>query len=101
MPKITKTLPMYCKPKATNQAVVTTGGRDHDLGRYGTQASKMLKAGWSVRAYPNRRLTHSGHRVFRGISACPAKGYPSLDRFWLALLLEASQTVAVWRFGPQ
>lgn len=33
-------VPSYCKHKATRQAVVRINGKDHYLGRYGTEASK-------------------------------------------------------------
>jgi hypothetical protein len=42
MPKLSRAVPKYRKHKATGQAVVTISGRDRYLGRYGTQASKML-----------------------------------------------------------
>jgi integrase len=40
MPKLTHSLPKYCKHKATGQAVVTINGRDCYLGPHGTRASR-------------------------------------------------------------
>lgn len=39
MPKLTKAVPKYRKHRASGQAVVTIGGRDHYLGPHGTKAS--------------------------------------------------------------
>jgi len=41
MPKLTKAVPKYRKHRASGQAVVTIGGRDHYLGPYGTKASRI------------------------------------------------------------
>lgn len=43
MPTLTKAVPKYRKHKATGQAVVTIGGRDHDLGRHGTKQRTINK----------------------------------------------------------
>ena len=40
MPKLIKAVPKYRKHRASGQAVVTIGGRDHGLGPYGTKASR-------------------------------------------------------------
>ncbi len=42
MPKLLRRVPRYRRHKATGQAVVTLGGRDHYLGRYGTKTSEHL-----------------------------------------------------------
>jgi len=41
MPKLTSSVPKYSRHKASGQAVVTLGGRDFYLGKYGTKASKV------------------------------------------------------------
>ena len=41
MPKLTKAVPKYRKHRASGQAVITIGGRDHYLGPYGTKASRI------------------------------------------------------------
>lgn len=41
MPRLSKSLPKYRKHKRSGQAIVTVGGKDHYLGRYGTQASEL------------------------------------------------------------
>ena len=52
-------VPTYRKHKSTGQAVVTLGGKDHYLGRYGTKDSKAeydrLIAEWLA---GGRRLHH-------------------------------------------
>jgi integrase len=40
MPKLTRSLPKYRHHKASGQAVVTIGGKDHYLGRWNSKASK-------------------------------------------------------------
>lgn len=40
MPKLTKSVPKYRKHRASGQAIVTLGGKDHYLGPHGTKASK-------------------------------------------------------------
>ncbi|WP_430454211.1 tyrosine-type recombinase/integrase [Rhodopirellula europaea] len=40
MPKLSKSLPKYRKHKASGQAVVNLGGKDHYLGPHGTKTSK-------------------------------------------------------------
>jgi integrase len=42
MPKPSKSVPKYRHHKATGQAIVTLGGRDHYLGRFGSKSSRML-----------------------------------------------------------
>lgn len=42
MPRLTQSLPKYRKHRASGQAIVTLGGRDHYLGPHGTQASRTL-----------------------------------------------------------
>lgn len=42
MPRLVYQIPKYRKHKASGQAVVTIGGKDHYLGPYGTKASHML-----------------------------------------------------------
>lgn len=41
MRRQSKSVPKYCKHRASGQAVVTLNGRDHYLGPYGTKASKV------------------------------------------------------------
>lgn len=40
MPRLKNSLPKYRKHRASGQAVVTLGGKDHYLGKYGSKASK-------------------------------------------------------------
>lgn len=42
MPRLSTSVPKYQKHKPSGQAVVTLGGHDHYLGKYGTKASRML-----------------------------------------------------------
>lgn len=52
MPRLSQSFPRYRKHRASGQAVVTLGGKDHYLGPHGTQASKAfydrLIAEWLV-----------------------------------------------------
>jgi hypothetical protein len=41
MPRLSKSLPKYCKHRASGQAVVTLNGRDFYLGPHNTKASKI------------------------------------------------------------
>jgi hypothetical protein len=41
MPRLVNSTPKYRKHRASGQAVVTLGGKDHYLGPYGTMASKI------------------------------------------------------------
>ena len=41
MPHLSKSLPKYCKHRASGQAVVTLCARDFYLGPHGTKASKL------------------------------------------------------------
>ena len=40
MPKLVNTVPKYRKHRASGQALVSIGGRDHYLGPYGTKGSR-------------------------------------------------------------
>lgn len=40
MPKLSNSVPTCRRHKRSGQAVVTLAGRDDDLGRYGTKASR-------------------------------------------------------------
>lgn len=42
MPRLENAVPKYRKHRASGQAVVTLAGKDHYLGRYNTQSSRML-----------------------------------------------------------
>jgi len=42
MPRLQNAVPKYRKHRASGQAVVTLAGKDHYLGRYNTQSSRML-----------------------------------------------------------
>jgi hypothetical protein len=52
MPRLSKSVPNYCKHRGSGQAVVTLNGRDFYLGPYGTKASRIqydrLIAEWLV-----------------------------------------------------
>ena len=41
MRRQSKSVPKYCKHRASGQAVVTLNGHDHYLGPHGTRASKV------------------------------------------------------------
>ena len=41
MPRLAKSLPSYCKPKHSGQAIVTINGQDIYLGPHGTRASRI------------------------------------------------------------
>ena len=41
MPRLTKSLPSYCRHRASGQAVVTLDGKDFYLGPHGTKTSKL------------------------------------------------------------
>ncbi|SMP56358.1 hypothetical protein SAMN06265222_105139 [Neorhodopirellula lusitana] len=41
MPRLTQSLPKYRKHKASGQAIVNLGGKDHYLGPHNTRASKI------------------------------------------------------------
>ncbi len=41
MPRLSKSVPRYCKHRASGQAVVTLNGKDIYLGRYGSRVSRM------------------------------------------------------------
>ncbi len=41
MPRLTNSVPKYCRHKASGQAVVTIQGRDHYLGPWKSKASHL------------------------------------------------------------
>jgi len=43
MPRLTQALPHYRLHRASGQAVVTLGGRDHYLGPYGSPRSHQMR----------------------------------------------------------
>ncbi len=67
MPKLKYALPKYRKYKASGNAVVTIGGRDHDLGSYGSEASRSeydrLMAEWIGRGRPSVEVDRSAPTV--------------------------------------
>jgi len=56
MPRLTRSVPKYRKHRASGQAIVTLGGRDHYLGPHGTKASRVeydrLIAEWLAAGRP-------------------------------------------------
>ncbi len=66
MPRLTKSVPKYCKHRASKQAIVSLGGMVHYLGRHGSEVSRReydrLIAEWLARGRrsengPSRQLT--------------------------------------------
>lgn len=117
MPRLSKSLPKYRKHKRSGQAIVTIGGKDHYLGRYGTKASELeydrvvsewLAAGRTLPSSddsPSLTVTELCARYWRfakGHYRKRGKGTSELDniRYALRPLRELYGNSDVSDFGP-
>ena len=119
MPRLTNSVPKYRKHRASGNAVVTIGGRDHYLGPHGTKASRLeydrLVSEWLAAGRPSHPVPPSVGQELTIVELCAkywlyAKGHyrkrgrgtSELDnvRYAIRPLKELYGHTLVGDFGP-